>query len=537
MKKVMKVAVNAVSAAFCTSKPPLFVPFRFDPQDVHGWKQCRKRLKASKDFSLEQKGSRIYGKNGQFIDGIAQWGDTIAFEEGGHLFRYKILYFLRNDRGYGFAIRAVGNMAITELPGIDLDKDEVKLLCGIAHEISEPGQEVCVKLPNIARKRTDNAVQAEHSEYSEGKLLHILQGDLTRNAFLIGCLGALECYLKRKEHAPFLVNFLLPRGSGTAAAERVHQVLRVVDFVQNSPYDGCAAIEIKACADLRSWERRGRRLTLLRYANEKVIRPIWREAETAALEERETNFPALPILLGSSSLPPERVFEISVATEASPLTVQDIQTLRASAAYLLSNIERINDFLGSEDHWRRVTGVHYILTYPSAFMQSFARVAGRVLFSQKDNLTVYMDACEKTAFAIQDQLESDQRILDQSLQLLLDPKRYASEIIAKPDSKEEAEEELAMYAVAFRHEYKGSSVLCFTESSLLRLLSRQGLTVELFDRFINLLKSNGVIEQKTKSYHFKNSSNMRFVTIPLQKCKNFNVTAITGKTTESMEGI
>ena len=116
--------------------------------------------------------------------------------------------------------------------------------------------------------------------------------------------------------------------------------------------------------------------------------------------------------------------------------------------------------------------------------------------------------------------------MDKALTLLLDPERYSNEIVFKPQSKEGAKSILAADAVAFVSSSKKSPALCFSEQSLLRLLRRVGFCDVLLDRFLHGLKTKGIIQERRESIHFKKSSNDRFVTIPIDKCENFDVSMV-----------
>ena len=184
-------------------------------------------------------------------------------------------------------------------------------------------------------------------------------------------------------------------------------------------------------------------------------------------------------------------------------------------------------------HWLQVSGAEFILPYPIAFMQAFSGAVGQILFTEAEHQQQFKDICGESIARQLEQQESDSQALDHALKLLLDPARYVSEIIEKPKTKELAEQLLSADGIAFLYSPQKSPAVCFTEESLLRLLRRVGFRDELLDRFIRLLKSQGIIEEKRKSLSFANRSNGRFITIPLSKCLNFDVSLITAKYQES----
>ena len=525
MGSVVKSAISAISASYSAREPPSSAPFRFNPENVSGWRDCEKLLKASDEFTLKRKKGRIYGKNGTFVDCLSRWGPTLVFDDAGQRHRYRTFLIRHKDDGFGFAIRAVGDKKLTSLPGIDFTHDEIKLLFKIADEVSKPQEEILVELKNTARKRTDHALWAEPYNYPQDELLRILQNPLVRNAFLSGVLGGLDCY--RKGHATFAVNFLIPRGSGTNAAECTKRILRTLDFAATSASDGCPTIVIKEKDDIASWEKRHHRLSILSYANEKVIRPIWKEAEAANLEERKTNLPSQPILMGCSSLPPEWVLQIDLPSEAPQLTFSDLKMLRAAATSLMRNVNDLSQHLAEEFHWQEVIGLDYLLPSPALFFQAFSRAVGKILFPTRNLYNSYIEVCGESEVEMQMQREEERQVIHKSVETLLNPSLYQSQIISKPDTNIAAKDALSRSAVAFRSDTKDGSVLCFTEASLLRLLSEQGLDESLFERFIQELKSIGVIKNKTETIHFKSSTNGRFIAIPVGKCQYFSVSAIT----------
>jgi len=153
MENVIQIAKIALSAGFSRSEPPQCVAFWFDPHEVSGWKRCKELLRSSREFTIKRK-RRVNDKEGCSVEGIARWGNPLAFEEGGHRFRYHILLLRCRETGFGFAIRAVGKSAITTLPGIDLTQAEVELALKFADKVSERGKEILVKLPTDACIRT-----------------------------------------------------------------------------------------------------------------------------------------------------------------------------------------------------------------------------------------------------------------------------------------------------------------------------------------------------------------------------------------------
>lgn len=525
MIPIFKSAVSAISKSFYDQKPPTYVSFRFDLKGVSGWEYVIKRLEASDSFTVKHKSNRVYGKNGNYVEAVAIWGDTLEFDEAGQRYRYRTLLIRHHDEGFGIAIRAVGEKKPTSLPGIDFTHDEINLLFKIADEVSDPQKEILVELENTARKRTDHALWAEPDSYPQDELLRILQSSSVRNTFLIGVLGGIDCY--RINRPKFAVNLLIPRGSGTNAAESAKRILRTLDIAATSASDGCPTIVIKEKNDIVSWAKRHHRLSILSYANEKAIRPIWKEAETASLEERKTNLPSQPILMGCSSLPPEWVLQIDLPSEAPQTTAFDLKILRAAATNLMRNVNGLSQHLVEEFHWQKVSGLDYLLPYPTLVFQAFSRAVGKILFPTRNLYNSYIEVCGESEAEMQVRLEEESRVIHKSVEMLLNPSLYQSQIISKPDTDTAAKDALSRSAVAFRSDTKDGGVLCFTEASLLRLLSGQGLNETLLARFIQELKSSGVIKHKTETIHFKSSTNGRYIAIPVRKCQYFSVSAIT----------
>lgn len=523
-QKVRKSFIRAIEQEFCPSRPPRIVPCKFDPKGISGWKRCRKTLAAAKGFSVDQ--SRVYRKDNEFVDGLARWGETLVFQIAAHTFRYWTLLIRRGDCGFGFAIRVVGHKLPTELPGIDYSPSDVGLLFQIADEVSERGEEIDIQLPNLVLKRTTETIQAESDVYDEEVLMRILRDGFVREAFFIGVLVGLECIQDVSGRSRFAVNFLTTRGGGSLPEENVRRILGVLDFMAESPYFGCPIIEVKEKVDLCQWEKRRGRITLLRYVSEKSIRQIWKEAERAILEEREAKFPALPLLSGRSSLPTSITYEIRLPSEGVSLATSDLKTIRSAAAHLLRQCHRICKRMQKQLDWLEVSGACFQLAYPMAYFQCFAHVVGEVLFEDTAHLQAFRDICGESHAQRLAQQEKEVQLMDKALTLLLDPERYSNEIVFKPQSKEGAKSILAADAVAFVSSSKKSPALCFSEQSLLRLLRRVGFCDVLLDRFLHGLKTKGIIQERRESIHFKKSSNDRFVTIPIDKCENFDVSMV-----------
>ena len=527
MNKTIKSQMTlGISSAFCLTDPFDVTKVNLDSDALKG-SRIKKQLRSTKKFDVHK--NRIYYKNGDFVDGLARWSSTLEFQFDNQTFRYRTLLVKYSGRCYGFAIRATGSTKITALPGLDLTKEEVAVLLAIANEVSEPGKNVTVKLVNTVKKRATAAVKTVNATYDEGTLLNILSDKFIRETLLCGFLANRECTCKPSDHSRFAVNFLITRNSGNAACECFQSIMRAVDFTAPRPDSGCPKIEVKEKLDLRHWERQRGRMVILSYASEKAVRPIWKECERMMLDDCESKFMSLPLLLGRSSFPTTTSYEVVIPQETRNLTMHELQILRAASANLWRERKRIDELMPHTWHWLKVSGAEFILPYPIAFMQAFSRAVGEILFTETKHVQQFKAICDEGIAGQLEQQELDSQALDHALKLLLDPARYANEIIESPETKELAEQLLSTDAVAFLYSPKKSPAICFTEGSLLRLLHRVDFRDELIDRFIKLLRSQGIIGEKRKSLYFANSPNGRFITISLSKCQDFDVSLITAR--------
>lgn len=329
-KKLAHTAADMLFTDFSPSKPTGAISFEFDSGGKKVWKKYRRWLNASEDFDVND--GYVTFKGGAAFPGMARWFCMLSFNLQGHVFRYRILLMKYLNREIGFAIHNPELPKLKHLPGIDLSDQEIKMLLNMANQMSGVIPEIVVKYPNYAKKQADTTAKSSN-DYDENALLHLLHSDLVRESFLVGVLANLQAFCDPIFHAPFPVSLLIPPGvAGLSFPQTISPVLRASDLAAQEAQYGCRELQVKERRDLVTWECRHERITVLRYSDETLIRPIWREAEQSALLERQTRYPALPILLGRSSLPPAVSYEVKLSQEgiASPLMTCISSALRPS---------------------------------------------------------------------------------------------------------------------------------------------------------------------------------------------------------------
>lgn len=505
--------------------------------NLHG--QCRRVDKlirrAKNDPELDINRFVAFGPDGVIVHLLAEITHTFELTGFGATKRWRKLRVVRHGRSIFYAVRVVEWEKHPALPGLDLAKEELELLYFMAERLSrakayhEQRFDASAILDEVAE---NNVLRAEElGELDDRRLLDLLRIDpLALRALQAALLACVWSNLEAEELPAFALNFAVVKNWKAEQNTAFLQHFAAVDLFRapNACYGGPLCVKLDAVKDCGKLSPLYGRLVLHQVGSadirDRLVEGLRDAARRRALGAfQDEPMPAFPVIVGTAILPEDVAINIVQTKNQHVLTPTEADTLRLAAAHLLACPAELVRTLDSE-LWKLSRDPRaYAMSTTALWMRAIERTMLELLFDDAQ-------LREEAGMLFGDQQETEREALrarigkiEEGIDFLLSPDRYADAILgAKPGDEAAFEDAAAFYGFI-----EGGRALAINKSQLPRLLMRVGVAEELVDDVLEGMKERGIIAHASVPVRI-GTATKRVIAIPAKKLLNYSVSAVTG---------
>ena len=498
--------------------------------------------RAKKDPELDINRHVAFGPDGVIVHLLAEITDTFEITGFGATKRWRKLRVVRHGRSIFYAVRIVEWEKHPALPGLDLAKEELELVYFMAERLSrakayrEQRFDASAILDEVAE---NNVLRAEElGELDDRRLLDLLRIDpLALNALQAALLACAWSNLDAEELPAFALNFAVVKNWKAEQNAAFLQHFAAVDLFRapNACYGGPLCVQLDAVKDFSKLFPLYGRLVLHQVGSadirDRLVEGLRDAARRRALGAfQDEPMPAFPVIVGTATWPGDVAVNIIQTPNQHILTPTEADTLRLAAARLLACPADLVCTLDSE-LWKLSRDPRaYAMSTTTLWIRAIERTMLALLFDD-DELR------EEAGKLFGDQQETEREALrarvrkvEDGIDFLLSPDRYADAILdAKPGDETAFEDAAAFYSYI-----EGGIALALNRGQLPRLLMRAGVAEELVDDVIEGLKVRGIIAHASAPIRI-GTTTKRVIAIPMKKLRNYNVSAVSGES-EAADG-
>lgn len=481
-------------------------------------KQNKRKLNASPNWSVDR--NTFCHSSGIRLTSIATWSADVIINIGVQEFHYRLINVDHLMSRKTFAIPAdfLSQGKRIFLPGTSFDADNERLLLHMANELGGKlaGREIHIKCKHPAKPDVKRQRSAWDNAPGDG-LLSLLQ----EKPWLIPvATAAMDTQLrsfKRFRDAPFSVYNFTTQGVDWQADKVFLCALQAMNFTSAAKYRSAAPSEIiiREKKDWTAWRECHERMVLIRTATGSLLAPLFKE-----LDERERVRycgglveppPAtIPIVRCRSLLNRRGVLDTELPKGLTPLSLAEQDALRSMMANALYKINAENIY----HCWREKMSMRESYRIdPYRCWQRFLMKAMMDSNFKGEAYTQAMALMEDTAEMQQAEEAARNEAIARAINLISSPESFKDKIIDRPESKEEAIQQLneKQEAVAFwfcpeKGKDSGRMMLAFTKESLSRLLKRVPLADELMDAFLIECERSGIMDKRSRKIKLGNAT-------------------------------
>ncbi len=473
------------------------------PQKKH--QKLVKLLKASKHWQVHD--GIVRDEAGISFNGIAAWGRFVTIRMSGNYYRVRLFYLDRMEKRITYAIPVHKSEKLSDLPGINLSKTELKLIQKMAKALlyGKSCEEVFLTVSHPAKSTLQRQRDAwPVQDLDLFALRDMLQEPAFRQIVIAALDSQLRVYEEAKDAPQGIYNFVLPKQGDD---EWFRSVIGALTFSNESAAINSGVIEVpvRKRNDLEKWRLSKERLVVLRTATGALLQPLIEEI----LENERilkcggkilSFFPTVPIAVTRSAQCCEQVVDVDLPKGRSPLEYSEQDLLRTAMKCLLH--EKV-----AEDAYglwkKRRSDVHsYRINGFDCWREILLEKALDIWFSgDKETVQAFCKEHRQQQEAV---AKKRKEMINKGYELLTCTEEYRGQIVQRPRSREEWEKEVDGGAVAFYFKPSkgsdcGKSLLAFTKKSLLKLLYRVGFDDNLLDGLLKkCTRSEALCEESCK---------------------------------------
>lgn len=470
-----------------------------------------KRIKA--DEGLSWANGATTTANGVTVPGFAIWNGTQATNVCEYTHRHRLLALCRPDACYLYAVPVgmLGRKIV--LPNLDLADFELEAYQLIADRITPNCAEYTLELPHPAKAM----IKSNRAEWRDDFLNAEALGQLLkRHADWIFPLIAAALDAQFRSFAACAdvpvgcYNFTAKKPS-MQAEQTIRSVLGALNLTVQG--ENCCSVPVEIIvqdtADLDDWAGCPDRIILLRTATGVPLKPLFDQLDSSARQRIFGGvFPprlaTVPIIRSRTFFGRADTMDVELPSAIDPLSDWQLDLLRITAARTITKANV------TEAHRRWFVAMHSKARYRLDSFDVWRHAIVQVFLEANlpSHGAAFDDAYDGWESAQESQFRAEaerEERLQRALALLSDQSRFESEIIPKPPTVSEAIRLLDedKTAVAFRHvptqgSDKGKRFIVFSNSSMLRLLQRAGLTPELYEVFKKRATELGILVKQSR---------------------------------------
>lgn len=494
-------------------------------------KHLRRRANASVSFLLTKHGSVLF--DDLAVGFLAERTDTMSIDGPDRCERWGIISIRYPNMRHRFAVRCTAWEKHPPLPGLGLTDREVELVYLMCDELSRR-KAYTDDVFDVADELFDNIddnvqIAQELGDFDEQRFLALLKNDPLALPVLEAALLSAVWTAPNMEYLPaFLLNFMLPNAQSATVREGVDEHFHAVDLLRSpdAPFERVFTFRFEnASLPVYPLSAAGRMI---------VLEPIGDPARKALMdaltevshirhnigEAADRPLPAFPVTV-ARAFPSHLAHNVEVPKDVHVLTDAEADLLRLAAAKLLRHVPTVVWDLSNAfaDLNSRPGAYRYRL--PDEWSSLARQYIGYKLFQSANHLAEFRDLIEQVSREEHEQEINRIATIDNAVEFVLTPSRYANVTSEKPMSAEELKE-----TIVFQTIHKREPVMAFVPERFEAFLRRVDGSV-VADAVLEALKNRGIIAHRTENIRIA-AETKRFHIIPLKKCINSSVATVTG---------
>lgn len=487
-------------------------------KNLKNWKKSRNKLKGAKKFSV--KGKTVTHSSGAYIRAVAICQQIAVVKNSHSLRRFMVLrvYHLNTCLHYAIPINMVDSCP--KLPELDLSKRELDLIYKISKELMtyQSRKETVVHINSQekekVKKNRNQSYQLDSNEEIVSTMLKENHWLLTTMAELI--LVNLRPWIPRKRVPNYFTTFV---SSGNS--DVLFQILSALNLSETY----VPVINIENFDDLADWKAYGSQLTLVKTDN-KMRKKLLKQG-------RKDPFEGHLFFLAKKKCDDISHVHISIPANPAPLTDQQQDACRAFMAKLLECPKNLVERVFGDYEKIIESPITYRIKEKDAWHQVIEAIIS-------DGLSEHCEAVKMAQEERQAQEEKSMKMLEDAVNLVLDPNRYLEGIATDWPADEEGVKVLlsnkyALYKEASKGEAK---FLAFTKDSLTTLCQDLiGLLPAEIDLLLYRLQSQGVVKEKTTPTYLPCGKTLRMIRVNVEMCVSFSLTPLSPQKEASADAV
>lgn len=470
------------------------------------WKSKRKALEGAKKYTVS--GKTITHTSGAYIEALATWEGTVFVTDGHVSKRYRLLKVFHIDTCLHYAIPIAMSDSQPNLPGFELSKKELETLYKAAAELLtwKSRQETFILVKSQEKQEVkENRILARELESREEIVAKLLE----ENHWMLTIMG--EILLANT--LPWIPVYHIPRHhTAFVVSGRSSEVLFQTARALNLSATDVPVLEIVNSDDTADWQAYGSQVTLVK-ADSRMRKKLLKLG-------RKQPFAGRLFMLSSKKFDDMSFSHVSVPTNLAPLTGEQQDACRAFMAKLLGEPKKLAE--------RVVQDYKQIMESPTAYRIKEAEAWHQVVeIVISEGLLDHCQAVKEAQDQRQAQEERSKQLLEDAVELILDPKQYLDGIATEWPEDEAGVNALLLdyYALYKEASIGGAKFLAFTEESLLNLCHEKiGLPREDIDLVIGRLIAQGAMKERKKPTYLKCKKSSRMIRVDTKVCKSFSLT-------------
>lgn len=495
-------------------------------------KHLRKRANASVSFLLAKYDRVLF--DDLTVGFLAERTDTMSIDGPDRCERWAIVAIRYPNMRHRFAVRCTAWEKHPPFPGLGLTDREVELVYIMCDELSRR-KAYADDVFDVADELFDNIddnvqIAQELGDFDEQRFLALLKNDPLALPVLEAALLSAVWTAPNMEYLPaFLLNFMLPNAQSATVREGVDEHFHAVDLLRSpdAPFERVFTFRFEnASLPVYPLSAAGRMI---------VLEPIGDPARKALMdaltevshirhnigEAADRPLPAFPVTMITRDFPSHLAHNVKVPENVHTLTDAEADLLRLAAAKLLRHVPTVVWDLSNAfaDLNSRPGAYRYRL--PDEWSSLARQYIGYKLFQSANHLAEFRDLIEQVSREEHEQEINRIATIDNAVEFVLTPSRYANVTSEKPMSAEELKE-----TIVFQTIHKREPVMAFVPERFEAFLRRVDGSV-VADAVLEALKNRGIIAHRTENIRIA-AETKRFHIIPLKKCINSSVATVTG---------
>ncbi len=222
------------------------------------------RLEGSESYQV--KDGTVTAAYGVAVTAVARWLRPVRYTDGVRHWRFARLEVICAGKGYLFAIPVNRIGKPFDLPGLEFNETEVKLLHLIADELRRPKdwREEVIKIRDRSKENLKaNRTIAEQLPTNTSNAQLMLREPWVAEVMLTAVLTNLRPWFPRGEIPGFVTNFVVPsRGSDGSTEEALQGLLRSFAFLGDGQRGFLQELEFDSKEELCRWRDDGTQFSL-----------------------------------------------------------------------------------------------------------------------------------------------------------------------------------------------------------------------------------------------------------------------------------